>query len=47
MMHPIIKPANNYVMHKEVISIHGVDKDKSKWPKNNEFEYLSLIHFKM
>lgn len=38
MMHPIIKPANNYVMHKEVISIHGVDKDKSKWQKNNEFE---------
>ena len=37
-MHPIIKPQNNYVMHKEVISIHGVDKDKSKWPKNNEFE---------
>jgi hypothetical protein len=38
MMHPIIKPSNNYVMHKEVISIHGVDKDQSKWPRNNEFE---------
>lgn len=37
-MHPIIKPGQNYVMHKELISIHGVDKDVSKWPKNNEFE---------
>ena len=37
-MHPIIKPQNNYVMHKELISVHGVDKDVSKWKKNNEFE---------
>jgi len=37
-MHPIIKPGQNYVMRKEVISIHGIDKDVSKWPTNNEFE---------
>jgi hypothetical protein len=37
-MHPIIKPTQNYVMHKELVSIHGIDKDVTKWPKNNEFE---------
>ena len=37
-MHPIIKPQNNFVMKKEVISIHGQDKDISKWSNNNEFE---------
>ncbi len=37
-MHPIIKPQKNFVMHKEVISIDGVDKDISKWKNNNEFE---------
>jgi hypothetical protein len=37
-MHPIIKPGQNYVMYKDVISIHGIDKDVSKWEKNNEFE---------
>tara|TARA_R110002020_G_scaffold194984_3_gene395928 strand:- start:240 stop:1379 length:1140 start_codon:yes stop_codon:yes gene_type:complete len=43
MLHPIIKSQNNYVMSKQVISIHGVDKDISKWPQNNEFE-ITLPH---
>ena len=36
--HPLIHRENNYVSIKKQISIHSDDRDKSKWPKSNEFE---------
>ena len=35
--HPLIKSEDNYVLSRQIVSIHSVDRDISQWPHSNTF----------